>query len=49
MGMAIIGSQSMDDGAVALEALKFSGMWRRNSDGGWVIARDMFNTDVAPE
>lgn len=42
-------SQSTDDGAVVLEALKFSGMWRRKSGGGWVIARDMFNMDVVPE
>jgi ketosteroid isomerase-like protein len=29
--------------------LKYSGMWRRKSDGSWVIARDMFNMDTAPE
>ena len=41
-------SRSKADGAVVSEALKFSGMWRRKSDGGWVIARDMFNMDAAP-
>jgi ketosteroid isomerase-like protein len=42
-------SRSIADGGVVLEALKFSGMWRRKSDGSWVIARDMFNMDAAPE
>ena len=42
-------SRSIVNGVVVFEALKFSGMWRRKSDGGWVIARDMFNMDVAPE
>ena len=42
-------SKSIADGTVVLEALKFSGMWRRKSDGSWVIARDMFNMNAAPE
>jgi len=42
-------SKSVPDGSVVLEALKFSGMWRRKSDGSWVISRDMFNMDAAPE
>jgi ketosteroid isomerase-like protein len=42
-------SRSTADGSVVLEALKFSGMWRRKSDGSWVIARDMFNMDAAAE
>jgi len=42
-------SKSIADGTVVLEALKFSGMWRRKSDGSWVIARDMFNLNAAPE
>ena len=42
-------SRSTVSGEVVLEALKFSGMWRRKPDGGWVIARDMFNLDAAPE
>ena len=42
-------SRSKDGGAEVSEALKFSGLWRRKSDGGWVIARDMFNMDASPE
>lgn len=42
-------SRSKADGAVVVEALKFSGMWQRKSDGSWVIARDMFNMDVTAE
>ena len=42
-------SRSTADERVVIEALKYSGMWRRKSDGSWVIARDMFNMDTAPE
>ena len=42
-------SRSTADERVVFEALKYSGMWRRKSDGSWVIARDMFNMDTAPE
>ena len=42
-------SQSLANGAVVFDALKFSGLWRRKPDGGWVIARDMFNVDAVTE
>ena len=39
-------SRSTINGEIVVEALKFSGMWRRKQDGSWVIARDMFNMDA---
>ena len=42
-------SRSTTNGEIIFEALKFSGLWRRKSDGSWVIARDMFNMDSASD
>lgn len=37
---------SMPGGAAAPDSGKYIEIWRKQSDGGWKIARDMFNSDI---
>lgn len=39
-------SKPVNGGAEIEERLNFSGMWHREPDGSWKIARDMWNTGV---
>ena len=37
-------SRLISDGAESEDRLNFSGLWRRDSNGSWRIARDMWNS-----
>ena len=42
-------SRPVDGGPEYEEGLNFSGMWHRESDGSWKIARDMWNSSTSGE
>jgi len=40
--------RSNKDGTIQVDEGKFSGLWQRQEDGSWKIARDMWNSGTAP-
>jgi len=41
--------KSNNDDVIVTDSGKFSGLWQRQADGSWKIARDMWNSSVSSE